>query len=134
MNYAIVKSTTLEVLNVYWSPTGQPEPVRVNAKDSTVNVVVGNDLDYHCIKAVSSNGQLSIVHDDAKLAAKRARQFSDLRQKRNDLLTACDWTQSNDSPLSEDSKNAWKQYRTDLRNLTSVTSDPKNPTWPVPPL
>ena len=46
------------------------------------------------------------------------------RQKRNDLLAACDWTQANDSPLSNDKKIEWATYRTALRDL------PSNKSWP----
>ena len=34
-----------------------------------------------------------------------------LRRRRNALLRSSDWTQSNDSPLSDSKKNEWKTYR-----------------------
>ena len=46
------------------------------------------------------------------------------REQRNALLAASDWTQANDSPLSNDKKIEWATYRTALRDL------PSNKSWP----
>ena len=54
-----------------------------------------------------------------------------LRQRRDALLMACDWTQSRDVTLPNDSD--WQTYRQSLRDLPANTSDPKNPTWPTKP-
>ncbi len=54
-----------------------------------------------------------------------------LRDRRNDLLTKSDWTQSRDVTLSNDS--AWQTYRQALRDLPSNTVDSSNPTWPTEP-
>ena len=42
-----------------------------------------------------------------------------LRFDRDDFLKQSDWTQYNDSPLSDDKKNEWKTYRQSLRDLTN---------------
>jgi hypothetical protein len=42
-----------------------------------------------------------------------------LRLKRDALLTESDWTQVNDSPLSETKKTEWATYRQELRDLPS---------------
>ena len=59
------------------------------------------------------------------------RAMAALRQERNVKLAASDWTQGRDITLSND--DAWKSYRTALRNLPANTSDPANPTWPEEP-
>lgn len=46
------------------------------------------------------------------------------RQDRDALLAKSDWTQANDSPLSNDKKIEWATYRTALRDL------PSNKSWP----
>ena len=46
------------------------------------------------------------------------------RETRNELLTASDWTQFNDSPLTDEAKTSWATYRTALRDL------PTNENWP----
>ena len=63
-----------------------------------------------------------------------------LRVERNNLLTACDWTQSRDLTLSND--DAWKTYRQALRDLPASASpkvdtngdlDMTSVTWPTIP-
>jgi hypothetical protein len=49
------------------------------------------------------------------------------RAERNMLLASSDWTQVPDSPLSEESREAWRVWRQVLRN------DPLGP-WPEPPV
>jgi len=56
-----------------------------------------------------------------------------LRSDRDDLLAASDWTQSPDSPLSDNKKAEWATYRQQLRDLPANTSDPANPSWPEKP-
>ena len=59
-----------------------------------------------------------------------------MRQRRNNLLKDCDWTQGADSPLSDTKKAEWTTYRQALRDIpannTSATT--KNDiTWPTKP-
>lgn len=46
------------------------------------------------------------------------------RHLRNELLTKSDWTQGNDSPLSNSKKTEWANYRTALRNLPDASGWP----------
>lgn len=50
------------------------------------------------------------------------------RDKRNSLLTECDWTQIADVPLTADCKTAFAAYRQALRDV-----DLLNPVWPEKP-
>ena len=56
-----------------------------------------------------------------------------VRLQRNRLLTETDWTQFNDSPLSEESKLDWKVYRQELRDITEQEGFPHNIIWPTKP-
>lgn len=56
-----------------------------------------------------------------------------MRETRDALLTASDWTQMPDNQLEAALHAAWEIYRQALRALPEVTSDPVNPAWPVPP-
>lgn len=47
-----------------------------------------------------------------------------LRGRRNELLTACDWTMLPDSSLSDAQKDEWIAYRQALRDLPSTASKP----------
>ena len=57
------------------------------------------------------------------------------RKKRDDLLLESDWTQMNDSPLTNEVKTAWAVYRDELRNITNQDYWPhmSDEDWPVSP-
>jgi hypothetical protein len=56
-----------------------------------------------------------------------------IRRERRSILSECDWTQGNDSPLSSEKKAEWAEYRQALRDLPSTVTDPTHVTWPTPP-
>lgn len=57
--------------------------------------------------------------------------WNDLRNQRDALLAASDWTQTADAPV--DTK-AWAAYRQALRDLPATIKDPTRPIdWPTPP-
>jgi hypothetical protein len=60
-------------------------------------------------------------------------QWTFIRYRRNEFLTECDWTQLQDSPLSEQKQQEWKTYRQSLRDITEQ-SDPFNIVWPIKPI
>jgi len=62
-----------------------------------------------------------------------AINWATLRSTRDSLLTACDWTQTSDTALSDGDKNKWIAYRILLRNLPANTSDLLDVTWPDAP-
>ena len=62
------------------------------------------------------------------------RAMTDLRQKRNALISSCDWVMLSDSPIAD--KTAWETYRQALRDITNglTTVDQVNAvTWPTKP-
>ena len=64
--------------------------------------------------------------------------LQDIRTERNNRLAFCDWTISNDSPLSDSQKTEATTYRTALRNLpSSITiadiDSVENTPWPAIP-
>ena len=63
-------------------------------------------------------------------------EWINIRAERNRLLTASDWTQSADSPLSSAKKTEWATYRTKLRTLPVDQSSVETEvaiTWPLKP-
>jgi hypothetical protein len=54
----------------------------------------------------------------------------EVRQQRNELLAACDWTQLPDSPADHE---AWATYRQALRDVTAQAGFPWDVTWPEAP-
>ena len=73
-----------------------------------------------------------IARKEAMAAEFPTRKAAYVREKRNDLLAASDWTQANDRPLSNDKKIEWATYRTALRDLPS-SSDWPDVTFPEEP-
>lgn len=58
--------------------------------------------------------------------------LENLRTTRNALLINSDWTQLDDSPLSEEKKTKWRNYRQALRDLTGL-DDLTSIVWPAQP-
>mgnify|MGYP003634903055 FL=1 len=58
----------------------------------------------------------------------------DAKQKRNALLTGSDWTQGDDSPLSDSKKAEWQTYRQALRDFdhSAITAN-HGIVWPTKP-
>lgn len=57
----------------------------------------------------------------------------DIRAERDALLTACDWTQMSDCPLSDTVKASWATYRQSLRDVPEQEGFPTDVVWPVSP-
>lgn len=56
-----------------------------------------------------------------------------LRAERNRLLSVTDWTQVNDSPLTQEKRDEWKVYRQSLRNMFVGCILPSDVVWPKIP-
>jgi len=69
-----------------------------------------------------------------KVVIARASAAELAKQKRNTLLTASDWTQGADSPLSDAKKAEWQTYRQALRDFdhVAITQD-FGIVWPTEP-
>lgn len=97
------------------------------------HIVVPAELDHRCVKAEEGEEGIEIVLDEDKQDAIEAQDWEALRAARNAKLTASDWTQLTDSPLSVEVKGDWATYRQALRDLPENTEDPNDPEWPVEP-
>ena len=80
--------------------TGDIDTSIINWLEGTIPIPVAD------IKA-----QFPIVEFDMAMA--------DLRAKRNKDLQDSDWTQLPDNTLTSEQRNAWMQFRTELRNITN---------------
>ena len=77
-----------------------------------------------------------IGDDTAKDARILADEWTNIRRERDRLLAESDWTQANDTPLSDADVAKWKTYRTSLRDLPSDQSSKtkySDITWPTKP-
>jgi hypothetical protein len=66
---------------------------------------------------------------EEEITARTEQEWNAVRNQRNYLLAACDWTQILDAPADAA---AWAVYRQALRDITEQT-DPFNIVWPTPP-
>jgi len=87
---------------------------------NAVVTVIGTDIntceiEWHQgttpISKADIEAQLPIVEFDMAM--------EDLRAKRNKDLQDSDWTQLPDNTLTSEQRNAWMQFRTELRNITN---------------
>jgi hypothetical protein len=65
-----------------------------------------------------------------EIAERLQRKEAEVRQQRNELLSACDWTQLPDSPADHE---AWAAYRQELRDVTAQEGFPWDVVWPETP-
>jgi hypothetical protein len=65
-----------------------------------------------------------------EIAERLQRKEAEVRQQRNELLSACDWTQLPDSPADHE---VWATYRQDLRDITDQEGFPWEVVWPEAP-
>jgi hypothetical protein len=95
---------------------------------------------------VYNNVAKDMFTDDAELGTKAeqeaayqsnqdANTAAAHRETRNKLLADSDWTQMNDSPLSNEDKTAWSTYRQELRDVSDLDAWPNlsDEDWPVQP-
>ena len=85
--------------------------------------------------------RLQREQEELEIARELERDYlQELRIIRNSKLGESDWSQMPDSPLSEEKKNEWKEYRQELRDLPESITNPKplvldlnDPAWPIKP-
>lgn len=65
-----------------------------------------------------------------EIAERLQDKEAEVRQQRNELLSACDWTQLPDSPADHE---AWAAYRQELRDVTAQQGFPWDVSWPKEP-
>jgi|ETNvirnome_2_130_1030620.scaffolds.fasta_scaffold43907_1 hypothetical protein len=92
-------------------------------------VVTGIDGDF----AYWDVSGVPVKDTDTQDADNLARGWEDIRTKRDIKLAESDWTQYNDSPLDDETKDDWSTYRQALRDLPANTADPTDVTWPTTP-
>jgi hypothetical protein len=105
--------------------------INPNADVTVVNNDI-NQITWHNgttpISKADIEAQFPIVEFDMAMA--------DLRAKRNKDLQDSDWTQLPDNTLTSEQRNAWMQFRTELRNITNglnTVEQVKNVDYPDKP-
>ena len=139
------KAATLDAMNldpVLASPAATTGDYQVSVRDGVEQDANGNWVEKYVARDMFSDytDEDGVSHTKAEQeAAYQARLDADTatahRATRNKLLDDTDWTQMNDSPLSNEDKTAWATYRNELRNLPDDDAWPNlsDEDWPVSP-
>ena len=59
------------------------------------------------------------------------RKWATVRAERDRLLTETDWTQVADTPVTDEERQAWADYRQALRDVPQTQTDPDGIVWPA---
>jgi hypothetical protein len=123
-----------------------PKPTEVGAYQTVVRDGVVQDADNNWVENwvvrdmfqdTTEDGVTTTKaeHEAAYQAGLDDKAAEDHRATRNKLLADSDWTQINDSPLTNEVKTAWATYRQELRDMSDLASWPniEPDDWPVAP-
>ena len=113
------------------------EFIQIQKEDGSIEYVNAN-YDEMVLNTIENNAP--IPEDIAQLTSEELENLileshkNFVRQERDRRLAESDWTQTIDSPLSEEKKVEWQTYRQLLRDIVSIitnTTDIIN--WPTKP-
>ena len=138
------KAATLDALNldpVLRSPAATIGAYQYSARDGVEQDANGNWVEKYVARDMFADTTEDGVtttkaeHEAAYQATLDAATAEGHRTTRNKLLADSDWTQINDSPLSNEDKTAWATYRQELRGISDLDAWPNlaDDDWPVAP-
>ena len=131
----------LNVDPVLRSPAATVGDYQVSVRDGVVQDANGNWVENYVARDMFADTTEDGVtttkaeHEAAYQAGLDAKVAEGHRTTRDKLLADTDWTQMNDSPLTNEAKTAWATYRQELRDLTDLDAWPNlaDEDWPVAP-
>ena len=139
------KAATLDALNldpVLASPAATTTAYQTSVRDGVEQDSNGNWVEKYVARdmfadTTDEDGKKTTKaeHEAAYQATLDAKTAEGHRVTRNKLLADTDWTQMNDSPLSNEDKTSWATYRQELRDLSDLDAWPNlaDDDWPVEP-
>lgn len=124
-----IPNSTLESYDVY--PVVRTDPPSVD--ESTQNAE--KNTNPTLVDGSWTLGWTITSKTTEEITAFNAEKSNENRVKRNILLGKSDWTQMNDSPLTNEQKTAWATYRQELRDISDLDAWPNlaDDDWPVAP-
>jgi hypothetical protein len=129
----MIKFTKYNVDSGLITSHGMCQPQLLNGQAGPDEAVILGHFDANDFKIV--DGEV-VGYSGPSDAVKNEEALRELRTIRRNLLTASDWTQIMDSPLSIDGVGDWQVYRQKLRDLPAdhltITSI-DDVTWPDEP-
>lgn len=137
MKYIIVNKESLEIKGSYEAPAKDDSSANrswLAAEPVCKHLELPQNLEAELVEAVLVDGEITLQHSSAKEDAQIAQAWNTLRYKRDSLLQGTDKFMLSDFPISEGLRSLIETYRSDLRNLPSQVSDPREEViWPVKP-
>jgi len=139
------KAATLDALDldpVLRSPAATVGDYQTSVRDGVVQDANGNWVENYVARDMFADTTdedgvttTKAEHEAAYQAGLDAKVAEGHRTTRNKLLSDSDWTQMNDSPLSNEVKTAWATYRQELRDMSDLDTWPNiaDDDWPVAP-
>ena len=139
------KAATLDALDldpVLKSPAATVGQYQTSVRDGVVQDANGNWVENYVARDMFADTTdedgvttTKAEHEAAYQAGLDDKAAEDHRATRNKLLADSDWTQMNDSPLTNEVKTAWATYRQELRDMSDLASWPNiaDDDWPVAP-
>ena len=139
------KAATLDALDldpVLKSPAATTTAYQTSVRDGVVQDANGNWVENYVARdmfqdTTDEDGVTTTKaeHEAAYQAGLDAKVAEGHRATRNKLLADSDWTQMNDSPLTNEVKTQWAVYRSELRGITDLDAWPNlaDEDWPVEP-
>ena len=122
LKYAI-EHTKIDMI-VKFAHLNEPTPFTASLNDSEAH---GVDLYNRAV-----NGEFGPIAPYEPITYTTEQLAAIARQKRNELLKQCDWTQLNDIP--EATQLLWQPYRQVLRDIPDSVGFPQTIVWPTIPL
>lgn len=103
----------------------------IDAEGNYLGAFCGAEPPDGSIEVPEPQPQFDSVWDGSKWQTPQHHAWAAVRAKRDQLLSACDWTQVADAPVD---KEAWAVYRQALRDVPATQSDPLDIDWPLAPV
>jgi hypothetical protein len=75
---------------------------------------------------------IQVDASEQEISNKIELKWLEIREHRNTLLSECDWTQFQDSPITGSKLTEWQTYRQELRDITQ-NENPFTLVWPTQP-
>jgi hypothetical protein len=85
-----------------------------------VQYCIDNNIEYTLQRNTQGNLEIVFSNTEDRTTLELQHQWAAIRNERNQLLASTDWTQLNDSPLTEDVKDRYRAYRQALRDMTNT--------------
>lgn len=89
--------------------------------------------DWACQICFSGIDRDELVEAEKAATLAAGPDWTNVRAERQWRLTASDWTQTLDAPLTAEKVVEWGAYRQALRDVTETFADPADVIWPTKP-